>query len=98
MSNIVGDSRRIYSRFYNNTGALPVLQDPAAVIYEVKINSAATVTYTYGVDVQVVKEAPGIYYLLLVFSVAGTFYVYCKGSGGIYAVGQLTLTVDNKLT
>jgi hypothetical protein len=98
MSDLIGDSRRIYCRFYNNTSGTPVLTDPSAVIYEVKINSGGTVTYTYGSSPEVIRESAGVYYLLLLFSAAGTYYVYCKGSGTVAAVEQITLNVKDKLT
>jgi len=98
MSNLIGDSRRIYCRFYNTATGAPVLTNPGAVIFEVKIGIAATVTYTYGVSVEVVRESTGVYYLALTFSTAGTYYIYARGSGGIIAVNQLALVVEDKLT
>lgn len=98
MSNIVGDSRRIYSRFYNNMVEPPKLEDPSIVIYEVKLNQEATVTYTYGVDPEIVREDVGVYYLLLVFAGSGTYYIYTAGAGVLHAVNQIILSVIAKLT
>jgi hypothetical protein len=98
MSNIVGDSRRLYARFYDNTKDPAVLVDPAQITFEVKINTGTTKTYTYGADPEVIKESTGVYYLLLVFTDPGTYYIYCKGAGSVFAVNQLTLAVTNKFT
>jgi hypothetical protein len=95
---LIGDSRRIYARFYDYTVDPPVLTDPASVIFEVKANAGVTVTYTYGVSPEVVKENTGIYYLFLTLPSSGKYWIYCKGAGIIFAVGQMALLVDNKQT
>jgi hypothetical protein len=64
--------------------------DPTAVLFSVKAPSGTETDYTYGVGVQVVKSATGIYYVNVSAAESGMYKYrfYSTGTGQAASEGQ----------
>lgn len=65
------------------TDAAGTAQDPTAVLFKYKTPAGVTTMLTYGVDVALVKQATGIYYVDVNANAAGVwkYRFYSTGTG-----------------
>jgi hypothetical protein len=87
----VGQRVRVTAIFKN---ASEQLADPSAVILYVDPPSADTITYTFGVDGQLVKDAVGNYHCDFVVDDDGDWAYEWKGTGVVQAADDGILTVS----
>lgn len=80
----VGASRRPKATFTDIDGSLA---DPSTVVFKAIKPDETLVTYTYGVDPEVVRESLGVFYLDYLLDQKGLHVVNFIGSGTIQAVG-----------
>lgn len=91
-----GNLVRISARFLdlNNT-----MFDPAAVIFRI-VGPSSNVTYQYGVNAAVVRDAAGAYHVD-VDTTAGAgpwiYRVYATGNGQASRSGSFSVTADNPI-
>lgn len=83
----VGDEVRCTGTFTDSAGTA---QDPNAVLFAYTDPSGATTTYTYGADVQLVKDGTGVYHVDVDVDEAGMWYWrwYSTGTGQAADEGQ----------
>jgi hypothetical protein len=62
--------------------------DPDTVAVKVKPPTGATVTYTYGTDVAVVREATGVFHIDVPATVAGEWWFRWASTGTGQAAGE----------
>lgn len=87
----VGDTARIKVNFKN---IVRVDTDPTGVTLKVKIPSGTTTTYTYGVDLALVKDSTGNYHYDLTLLTAGAYYYKWTGTGPASGVEEGVLTAQ----
>ena len=80
-----GDLVRVTGTF---TDSGDVAVDPTAVIFKYKPPSSATVTYTFGVDAELVKSATGIYYVDVSATESGQWWHEFSSTGTGQAVDE----------
>lgn len=78
----IGDVRRVSVAFTNLAGAAA---DPTAVLLYVKKPGVGYTTYTYGVDVSVVKDSTGNYHADLTLDTVGMWLFEWAGTGVVTA-------------
>lgn len=62
--------------------------DPTAVVFKLKLPDGTLVTYTYGTDVQVVRDAVGSYHVAYPIAQVGTHSYRYEGSGTVKAAAE----------
>lgn len=82
----VGDAVRL-SVVYRNASTKDLI-DPTNVILKVAKPNNTSTTYTYSVDVELVKDSTGTYYLDYVPTIDGTHYYKWSGTGNMNAVEE----------
>lgn len=70
------------------------LMDPATVVCMVKIPDGTEASYTYGVDVGVVREEEAIYHFWIPTPAAGTYAYRWKGIDAVEVDNEDTFEVD----
>lgn len=75
----VGDLERV--DITNITNAAGVVTDPTALTLKVKVPAGTVTTYTYGVDVIVVKDSVGNYHADIPITAAGRWSYAWEGTG-----------------
>lgn len=68
--------------------------DPTAVTFEIIEPDGDMAAYVYGVDVELVKEAVGKYYVDFLTLIAGTHCYRFQGTGDVRAVAERQFIVD----
>lgn len=76
----IGDLVRVKGTFRDSTGAVA---DPTFVTLKLKPANDATRTYTYGTDIELIKDSTGIYYVDVSPNVAGHWTYQWKGTGAV---------------
>ena len=95
MSVLVGNLVKVRATFKDENNQK---QDPATVKVHVKDPDATITTYTYGTDVQVVRESKGIYYIEIdTTDRLGEWQFIWQSSGTYQATGETSFTVANAL-
>ena len=87
----LGDLVRVSAEF--SDVATETALDPDVVKLSVRAPGIATVTYTYGVDAEVVKDSTGNYHADLNASVAGTWYYRWFSTGEGQAADEKSFIV-----
>lgn len=87
----IGDVVRCRAIF---TDSDSVAVDPAAVVFKFKAPGSAIVTYTYGVDGQILKTSTGNYYVDLTIATAGTYRYRFAATGSGASAGEKTFLVS----
>jgi hypothetical protein len=87
----VGDAVRL-SVVYRNASTQALI-DPTNVILKVAKPNNTSTTYTYSVDVALVKDSTGTYYLDYVPTIDGTHYYKWSGTGNMNAVEESSFAV-----
>lgn len=88
----VGNEVKFRVTFKNAAG---VVADPTAVTFKIKPPTGALVTKVYGVDVDLVKEAVGIYSITYLLSEALTWRARFEGTGSVRATSaDIAVEVD----
>lgn len=85
-----GDSVRATATFT----VASVNTDPTTIKLKIRNPAGLVTTYTYLVDVALVRSATGIYYLDFTLDSAGTWYTRWEGTGTCAAVDETTVTVQ----
>jgi hypothetical protein len=62
--------------------------DPALVVCKIKAPNGAVTTYTYGIDVELVRDAIGAYHVDIVLTQTGRYFYRFEGTGGITAAKE----------
>lgn len=81
MAYYIGDTATNQASFYKN-GAVT---DPTAVTYKIYQDGILLASYTYGVDAQLVKSSPGIYYVDWPVAATGLYWWVMTGTGLVAA-------------
>ena len=79
-----GDLVRLTARFTDSSDAAV---DPSTVTFKAR-NDTTTVTYVYGTDPEVVKEATGVYHVDFDITVDGPWYFRVSSTGTGQAAGE----------
>ena len=90
MSNItyfIGDGFRLVGTF--TVGG--VATDPTTVVFQLRDPDEIIITYTYGVDAEVVKDSTGVYHLDVVVSKPLTWWYRIVGTGTCIAALEIPL-------
>lgn len=77
-SYLIGNAVRSTVRFRTPGGALV---DPTAIIAKVRNPALAITTYTYGVDILVVRDSAGVYRIDVALNAAGEWHVRWEATG-----------------
>lgn len=85
-----GQSVRATATFTDLDGE-PV--DASIVRAKVKPPSASAVTYVYGTDPELVQDSPGVYYIDIAATEAGTWYVRFEAAGDYQAAAEHSFKV-----
>jgi hypothetical protein len=64
------------------------LVDPATVTFKVKKPGGSITTYTYGLDVELVKDAVGKYRVEVDVDISGTWFYRFEGTGAAKSAGE----------
>lgn len=88
----VGDSVRSTVTF-STTAVPPVNTDPTVVTVTVDPPGTGLATHAYGVDINVVRTAVGVYHFDIPLTVAGRWNVRWNGSGAIVASDTVNFLV-----
>ena len=85
-----GDLVRCTGTFTNSAGTVV---DPTVVLFKVKSPAGTTTTYTYGTDVEVVRDSAGVYHVDVDGNAAGQWYyrVYSTGTGQAAEEGRFSV-------
>jgi hypothetical protein len=89
MSIEVGDLVRTTAAFSVNGTAT----DPTTIVCKVKPPSGSTTTYTYGVDVALVKDSTGNYHLDFSITLSAQWWVKWVGTGACQKAHEVSLNV-----
>lgn len=81
----VGDLVRISATFANVSG---VNADPTTVKAKFKNPAGTVTTYTYGTDVQLVKDATGKYHVDISITSNGEWWYRWEGTGAVQAAEE----------
>jgi hypothetical protein len=68
--------------------------DPAVVKFKFKTPAGATTTYTYGTDVQLVKDSTGKYHVDVDANAAGQWSYRFEATGALQAAQEGVFTVN----
>ncbi len=82
---VTGETKRITTTVTDSAGDAA---DPNALTFAVTTPAAATTTYTYGTDAELVKSATGIYYVDYTFATAGMYHVVWTATDANSAVDK----------
>lgn len=83
---------RVSVSFTDSSGTLT---DPTTITVAIANAAASSLTiYTYGVDIQVVKQSTGIYYMDYTPPNTGTFTFQWKGTGTVVAADEGEFEVE----
>ena len=69
------------------------LVDPDTVIFKFKDPNGTIITYTYGVDSELVKDSVGIYYVDIDIDSDGIWFYRFEGSGNHQAAGEAKFSI-----
>ena len=97
MSIDIGDLRRVTAAFTDPNDSDAAV-DPTALTLEVTDPSGEKTTYTYGTDVELVKDSIGNYHLDISVDMAGTWLYRWAGTGTAQAVEEGRFIVQQKAT
>jgi hypothetical protein len=86
-----GDVARVSCTFTNPAGAFA---DPTTVRAKYKAPGQATVTKTYLVDSEVIRDSAGKFHMDMALTLAGTWRYRWEGEGTIVAAGEGAFMVD----
>lgn len=91
---LAGARVRVTSTFTPLGSTTPA--DPTTVTFKTYSPAGATTTLVYGTDAAVVKYSAGVYYLDVIASTRGIWWVQAKGSGatGINVVTEVAIKAD----
>lgn len=70
-----------------------VLTDPTSVVFKFKNPAGTITTYTYGTDVELVKENTGIYYVDIDIDSIGSWSYRFEGSGSLKTASESKFTI-----
>lgn len=86
----LGDLVRVTAAFTNTAGTAI---DPAAVFFQAKDPNGTLTEYTYGTDVELVRDSLGNYHADVAAAAAGTWHYrfYSTGSGQAAETGSFTV-------
>lgn len=70
------------------------LADPSAVSFKIRKPDKTTVTYVYGVGVELVKDAVGEYHVIVLLNQKGRWDFEYVGTGGVAVVNTSSIIVD----
>lgn len=87
----LGGLLRVAGLFANIAGTAI---DPSVVKFKYRAPTGDTVTYTYGTDVQLVKDSVGNYHVDLSLDIAGTWHYKFYSTGTGQAADESQFTVD----
>ena len=86
-----GEVVRIALSLANTLGAAV---DPGELLIKVRAEGQAILTYTYGVGIQIVRDALGEYHIDLPLPTPGTWYYRWEFSGANAGANEGSITVD----
>lgn len=87
-----GDLRRIGGKFTDSAGTAA---DPTAVSLKYIRPSGIIVTLVYGIDVAVIRESVGIYYVDIDLTESGTWYYRLAGTGVVQEAENGQFSVES---
>jgi len=90
-----GDLVRCSAAFIDSDGNY---LDPTAVLFRFKDPAGTTTTYTYGVDVELVKDAVGQYHVDVDADAEGVWLYRFESTGTGQAAGEEAFTVNTALS
>lgn len=67
--------------------------DPTVVTFKIEDPSGNETAYVYGVNVELVKESTGVYYVYYAIDEAGEWIVRFNGTGACYDAVEATFAV-----
>ena len=91
MAYYVGQKIRLSGFFATQTGTGV---DPTTILGKVKVPAGTITTYTYGTDVELVRDGTGSYYVDWTTTAAGTHTFRFSGTGAAVAAGESTFVVE----
>lgn len=83
----VGDKVRSSVAFTNSSD---VATDPTAITFAWRIEGGTVITFTSGVDAELVNDSTGNYHVDLTLAAAGIYYIRWLGTGTVAASDEDT--------
>ena len=86
----VGGAGIVTARFFTIVAGVKTPADPDDVFFDVMAPDATIDTYEFGVDTEVVKDAVGVYHIIVPVDADGWWRVRSRGTGDL--VGAKTVS------
>jgi hypothetical protein len=91
----IGDLIRLAGTFTDLNGNA---SDPTTITLSIKKPNGDVVNLVYGVDVSVVKQSTGIYYMDFAPAMEGLHYYRFAGTGAVTAAEEMSFYVNKRQT
>lgn len=90
----VGGAALITARFYSYPLGVKTLTDPSDVFLDwIEPDGTTTGSWQFGVDVEVIKDAVGVYHAVLPATSDGIWRARFRGTGAVVAAQSVTFCV-----
>jgi len=97
--NFIGGTVQVHLRHWDRRPSPKVLVDADTVVFTVKPPSGPTVTFTFGTDAEVITTGTGLYTLLYIPLLAGTYQVSILSTfGAVSGAAQVSFKVEKANT
>lgn len=88
----IGDRRKLSATITDEDGALI---DPDTLIFKIKLPDGTVTTYTYGTDVELVRDSIGVFHVYWDVETAGGYWWRFAASGNVGAAEEAYFSVQS---